>query len=220
MATVYMSLDPFFGAFKEEINLQKWPFDRHRTAGISVVEHHGCLYVGNMVLGSPGTKVDKWRLHVRGAWLIQVGDTTISTMADAESTFKQLYDSGAPTVTLLLSHPELHWDISHNGLLIISTALFTQLTHNQLNHHWNFATVVDSLRKTSQYKVVDCGDVLNYVTRVMQLTRGKLLHQIDWKDWQALEFLQLDQYDAQKTFGPPVAVDSRDAVFNLVWSLS
>jgi hypothetical protein len=52
----------------------------------------------------------------------------------------------------------------------------------------------------------------------MQLMGGKLLHQNDWKDWQASEFLQLDQYDAQKMLGPPVAVDLRDAVFNLVWS--
>ncbi len=134
MATVYMSPDPFFGAFKEEINLQKWSFEKHRTAGILVVEHHGRLYIGNMVPGSPGAKVDKWHLHVRGAWLIQVGDTTVSTMMYAESAFKQLYDGGAPTVTLLLSHPELCWDISHNGLPIISTAPFTQLTHDQLNH--------------------------------------------------------------------------------------
>ena len=98
------------------------------------------------------------------------------------------------------------------------TAPCTQLTHDQLNHHWDFTTVANSLRKTSQYKVVDCGDVFNYVTWVMQLTRGKLLRQNDWKDLQALAFLQLDQYDSQKMFGPPIAVDLRNAVFNLVWS--
>ncbi len=146
---VYTSPDPFFGAFEEEINLRKWSFDKHRTAGILVVEHHGHLYVGNMVPGSPGAKVDKWRLHVWGAWLNQVGDTTVSTIADAESTFKQLYDGGVLTVTLLLSHMELHWDISHNGLPIILTDPFTQLTHDQLNHLWDSATVADSLRKTS-----------------------------------------------------------------------
>ncbi len=90
--------------------------------------------------------------------------------------------------------------------------------HDQLNHRWDFATVSDALQKVCRYKIVDCGDVLNYVTRVMRLTRGKLLRQDDWAAWQDSEFLQLDQYDAQKMFGPPVAVTSDDAVFNLVWS--
>jgi hypothetical protein len=65
---------------------------------------------------------------------------------------------------------------------------------------------------------VGSGDVLNYVTRVMKLTRGKLLRQDDWSEWQTSEFLQLDQYDSQDMFGSPEAVESNEAVFNLVWS--
>jgi len=52
----------------------------------------------------------------------------------------------------------------------------------------------------------------------MKLTRGKLLHQDDWSEWQTSEFLQLDQYDSQDMFGSPEAVESNEAVFNLVWS--
>jgi hypothetical protein len=157
-------------------------------------------------------------LHLRGAWLIQVGHTTVFTIADAQSAFKDCYEKGSHSVTLLFSHPELRQDISNNGLPIISPPPFTQLTHDQLNHRWDFATVADALWKIPQYKIVDCGNVLNYVTQVMRLTRGKLLRQDDWSDWQASKFLQLDQYNAQKMFGPPVAVTSEDAVFNLVWS--
>ncbi len=62
------------------------------------------------------------------------------------------------------------------------------------------------------------GDVLNYKTRVIKLTRGKLLQQDDWSDWQELEYLQLDQYDAQGMFGQPVAATKDDAVFHLVWT--
>ena len=52
----------------------------------------------------------------------------------------------------------------------------------------------------------------------MKLTRGKLLRQDDWSDWQTSEYLQLDQCDAQDMFGSPVVVESNEAVFNLVWS--
>ncbi|KAL7552295.1 hypothetical protein ACHAWF_018275 [Thalassiosira exigua] len=52
----------------------------------------------------------------------------------------------------------------------------------------------------------------------MRLTRGKLLKQPDWTEWQASEYTQLEQYDRQGMFGNPVAVTSDDAVFNLVWT--
>ena len=51
----------------------------------------------------------------------------------------------------------------------------------------------------------------------MELTCGKLLQQVDWIDWQAFEYLQLDQYDAQGMFSSPVAAPEEDAIFHLVW---
>ena len=68
------------------------------------------------------------------------------------------------------------------------------------------------------YKVVDSGDVLNVVTRVMRLTRGKLLKQQDWDEWQASEYLQLDQYDEQGMFGIPVPLLDDMSVFHSVWT--
>ncbi len=52
----------------------------------------------------------------------------------------------------------------------------------------------------------------------MKLTRGKLLQQDDWSDWQESEYLQLNQYDAQGMFGSPVAATEEDAIFHLVWT--
>jgi len=60
---------------------------------------------------------------------------------------------------------------------------------------------------------VDDGGVLNTVTRVMKLTRGKLIKQPDWNEWLTSKYLQLDQYDAQGMFGTPTEVDSDAAVF-------
>ena len=57
---------------------------------------------------------------------------------------------------------------------------------------------------TKAYNLVESGDVLNVVTRVMRLTRGKLLKQPNWAEWQQSEFLQLDQCEEQGMFGQPV----------------
>ncbi len=142
------------------------------------------------------------------------------TISDAQAAFKELYKSGAPSVTLLFSHPELRQDISNKGLPIVSLAPFMQQTHNQLNQRWDFSSVAEYLRKALPYAVVGSGDFLIYVTRVMKLTRGKLLRQDNWSDWQTSEFLQLDQYDAQNMFGSPTAVESNKAVFSprvVIW---
>jgi hypothetical protein len=126
--------------------------------------------------------VDRWRVNLRGAWLIKVGSTLISTISDAQAAFKALYESNSPSVILLFSHPELRRDISNKGLPIVSSAPFTQQTHDQLNHRWDFTSVANYLRKAPPYSIVDSGDVQNYITRVMKLTRGKLLRQDDWSD--------------------------------------
>jgi hypothetical protein len=103
----------------------------------------------------------------------------ISTISDAQAAFKELYKSGAPSATLLFSHPELRQDISNKGLPIVSSAPFLQQTHDQLNQRWDFTTVAEYLCKAPPYAVLGSGDVLNYVTCVMKLIRGKLLRQDD-----------------------------------------
>ncbi len=57
------------------------------------------------------------------------------------------------------------------------------------------------------YQQVDSGGVLNIVNRVMKLTRGKLLKQPDWSEWQDSEYLQLNQYYDQGMF-VGIAVDT------------
>jgi hypothetical protein len=46
-----------------------------------------------------------------------------------------------------------------------------------------------TFRRKQLYDIVESGDVNNYTTRVMRLTRGRLLKQDDWTDWQDSEYL-------------------------------
>jgi hypothetical protein len=54
----------------------------------------------------------------------------------------------------------------------------------------------------------------------MKLTHGKLMNQDNWTDWQVLEYLQLDQYNAQVMFDNLVAAPDDNAIFHLVWTYS
>jgi hypothetical protein len=142
----------------------------------------------------------------------------VSTITDAQAAFAKAHDSGLPFITLLFSHPEIRQDTSHDGLPIVSSARFSQHVHDQMNNRWDFSTVAEYLKKAPPYDIIEDGNVLNYVTKVMKLTRGKLLQQDDWLDWQDSEYLQLNQYSAQRMFGDPVASKEDDAIFHLVWT--
>jgi hypothetical protein len=101
----------------------------------------------------------------------------------------------------------------------MSSSPFSLRAHDQSNNWWEFTTVAEHLTTSKPTNtLVNSGDVLNVTTRVMRLTWGKLLKQPDWEEWQMLEFLQLDQYDAQGMFGQPVPQLVDMAVFHSVWT--
>ena len=192
MAMVYMSPDPYFEAFEEVIDLRKFDLTQHRTAGLCLAHSENRLFLGGMTPCTPGAKIPHWHSRLKGAWLIKVGDTQVSSVADAQDAFTTAIASGSSFVKLLFSHLEIRQDISHDGLPIVSSTPFSQQVHNQMNKRWDFTTVAEYLHKAPPYRIVEDGEVLNYVTRVMKLTRGKLLQQDDWTDWQESEFLQLN----------------------------
>jgi hypothetical protein len=179
---------------------------------------NGRLILGGIAPSTSAAKIPRWQSRIKGAWLIRIGEITVSTISDAQTAFAALATAGTSSVTLLFAHPEIQQDILHDGLPIVSLAPFTQQIQDQLNHCWDFLTVADYLRKAPPYEIVESGEVLNYVSCAMRLTREKFLNQDDWSDWQGSEYLQLDQYDAQGMFGEPVAVTQEDAVFHLVWT--
>ena len=213
---VYISPDPFYGAFEEELDLRKFDFAVHCTAGLRFIERDQRLILASIDPSTPGARIPRWRTRIRGAWLIEVDGTRVHTIAGVQQVFRCLDNANASRCLLLFSHPEVTPDISNNGLPVMLSSDFSQFTHDQLNNRVDLLEDGLQVLRTRKYDIVESGDVRQYVTRVMKLTRGKLLRQDDWTDWQTSEYLQLDQYDAQGMFGDPVAVNKDNAVFFLV----
>jgi hypothetical protein len=218
MAMIYISPDPYGGAFEEELDLRKFDISTHHTAGLCFFENNKCILLALMAPSTPGAHVPRWRTRLRGAWLIQINGTTVSSIRDAQAIFARLASERTPTCTLLFSHPEITPNILNKGLPIMTKSDFSQFTHDQLNNRLDL--IKDGLRvlRMPKYNVVESGNVLNYTTRIMKLTRGKLVNRDNWSAWQGSEYLQLDQYDAQGMFGDPVAAGDDAAIFHLVWT--
>jgi hypothetical protein len=217
MSTFYMSPNPCFDAFDESIDVRKYDLSKHRTAGLCLMQSDDRLFLGGMSSSTPGAKIPCWRTRLKAAWFIKVGDTVVNSIEDAQTAFAQESTSSPGKVSLLFSHPEVRPDISYDGLPIVSSAPFSQHVHDQINKRWDFSTIAEYLKKAPPYNIVDDGDVLNYTTKVMKLTHGKLTQQLDWANWQSSEHLQLNQYENQGMFGTPVATSKDNAVFHLVW---
>jgi hypothetical protein len=218
ISMIYLSPDPYHDAFEEEVDIRRFDLTKHRTAGLCLAQHDGRLFLGGIAKSTPYAKIPQWRTRIKGAWLVKIGPHTVTTIQEAQEAFATLSLAGTTRVTLLFSHPIVRQAISHDGLPIVSSAPFTQAVHDQLNNRWDFTTVADHMRSHHPYQLVHDGDVLNCVTKAMKLTRGKLIQQTDWSDWQDSEFLQLNQYNSQGMFGDPVETNEGDAIFHLVWT--
>jgi hypothetical protein len=191
MAMIYLSPDRYYDAFEQPLDLSKLDIANHATAGLSLLETGGRLHFATMSPSTPAAKMKDWRTRVKGVWLIKIGDVNVSTIKDAKLVFQALHNSGLTSTTLLFAHPEVRLNLSHDDLPIISSAPFSQATHDQLNNRWEFTTVANHLRSCRPtHSTVVSGGVHNVITKVMKLTRGKLLKGPDWDDWQSSEYLQ------------------------------
>ena len=108
MATIYMSPDPYHNSFEEELDLRKYGYAKHHTAGLSLIESNNRLLLATMSPHTPGSRLPCWRSNLRGAWLVKINNKEISTIKDAQLIFQHLHDTGAKQCTLLFAHPEIN----------------------------------------------------------------------------------------------------------------
>jgi hypothetical protein len=219
MAMIYLSPDPYFDTFKQSIDTRHFDLTKHATAGLSLHESDGRLHLGTMLPSTPTTKMKDWQTRVKGAWLIKIRNTTVTTIDEVKLAFKLMQESGSTSRILLFTHPEVRPNLTHDGIPIISSAPFSQATHNQLNNRWEFSTVTEHLKSCRTIPTtLESGGVRNVVTKIMKLTRGHLLKGSDWDEWQESKYLQLNQYNKQGMFGIPTHVENDATIFHLVWT--
>jgi hypothetical protein len=130
MEVVYMSPDPYSHVFEATLDLCKCNLTSHWMGGLRFLTKNGRLILATMNSGTPGTRVNKWRTQLHGAWLISINGTLVSTFSNAQRVFSQAHEINAGSCTLLFSHPEVTLNISYCGVPVMSKEDFTQFTHD------------------------------------------------------------------------------------------
>jgi hypothetical protein len=130
--------NPYHKSYDEHIDFCCYDLSKHQTVGLSFIQKNGRLILAHMIPSTPSAKIPQWQTQLHGVWLIKIGDQVVHTIKDVQLAFKTLQDKGHTHAMLLFTHPKVHLDMSHRGLLIVSMDPFTQLTHEQLNNHLEF----------------------------------------------------------------------------------
>ena len=178
----------------------------------------GKVFLKDIAPSTPCARIHNWPSRIRGAWLIEVDDTIVSTVDEVAAALAAVTSS---ETSLLFAHSEIRHGLSNAGIPLVN---MDQLNNRHQLKDYDYVpegltpdTLFNSpVAARVSWVCVDGGGVLNSMTRANRLTRSKLLRQEDWNDWQASKYLQLDQYMKQFMFGKPTAVESKSAVFNLI----
>jgi hypothetical protein len=195
LAQVYNSPHAYNNGFLIKLELWHGCYHDHPTCGLKFTVEKEELILQHIEKSTLASKIPHWQSTLRGAWLWQVGDVTIWSLQNVQQSLAALIASSAPFCTLIFSHPEISHGVTNDGI--------PQVNIDQLNPKTLFSgfSLPNVLVACHCGHVAYDGDVYNFTSLAMQLTRGKLLKTAEWGEWQQSEFTMLDQYKAQGPLG-------------------
>jgi hypothetical protein len=119
---------------------------QYPTAGLDLYEKDGHIHLKTMTAGLLAAKIPNWQSSFWGAWMIKVDNTTVTSAANITSTLTLALASHTCLVTLLLAHPEIRPNLTHDNIPIVLSTPFTMAAHDQLNLRREFITIAKFLQ--------------------------------------------------------------------------
>lgn len=177
----------------------------HPTLGLHLDKN---LKVLTCLSGTPAAKIKGWRTAIRNTTLYSVNDHRVTKLDDVP----QYIDRTKPTTKFQFQtsfQPTIH---PETGTTQITFDQFVTIAkhHQDIREADSSPTIVD----------VDSIDpTLSSKPTVNSLTRGKLIKQEDWKEWELAEKAQLDLYETQNMFSKPAKLPNEHGinVLAMIW---
>ena len=182
------------------------------TLGLQIKNDERGPIITHCSRGSPAAKIPRWRTILKNAILYSIDGHTVHTDSDI---IQMIALSAGPKIDLCCVPPEPTDIHPETGLPQLN---FDQFLHVAQIHQQ------DLLRDETIHHIGD-DDQPSNLTIVNKLspktfTRKQLLQRSDWKEWEASEALQLDQYERQNMFSPPgpIPSDINDySILPMIW---
>ena len=194
--------------FTTTITIQKR--GTHPTLGLDMALKNKKICIERCVSGTPAAKTPRWRQILKGAELYSIDSNIIHTILDVRRYIAKR-NTGTPIHFQIIPlyptdiHPE-------TGIPQINFDQFVHLcrTHQEL--------LCDAIDIGAEHETDDTSKININKLDTNTLTRAKLMKRQDWDQWEASEFLQMDQYERQKMFGPPGPLPSKSVnILPMIW---
>jgi hypothetical protein len=192
--TVTFSTDPFGQSSPETIIVS----GIHPTLGLVLhydVDRHRCQLI-KMDIGAPSHRLPQWKSRLRSAYILSINTMSVHTIADIGLVISEAHAAGRPSIVVVFTKDDAPNFLSAVGL---QKLYFDQL--RIMRGH------IDNTVLAVVHKAIT-GPKFN---------RRTLQKQLDWNDWLAAEWIQLDNYDKQSMFGAPCTAPVDAPVFYWVW---
>ena len=165
------------------------------TLGLQIKNDERGPIITHCTRGSPAAKISKWRLILKGAIIYSINGNEVLNDSDI---IQMIAAAAGPTIELCCVPPEPTDIHPETGLPQLN---FDQFLHIAEIHQ-------QTILRDEVIHHVGEADQPEHLTIINKLspktfTRKQLLQRSDWKDWEASEALQLDQYERQKMFSTP-----------------
>ena len=167
----------------------------HPTLGLELKNDDKGPIITHCKRGTPAAKISKWRQILKGAILYSVDNFEIYNDVDIKKIIKKSTNSHVTIRVIPPTPTDIHPD---TGLPQLN---FDQFVHLASCHQ----QILTDEKVFYPAKEIDQPHSLTVINKMnaQNLTRKQLMNQTDWKDWEASEWLQLDQYQRQNMFSSP-----------------
>jgi hypothetical protein len=122
---------------------------------------------------------------------IAIDGNPVHTIEDVQNAIATLRQTTCHTARFTFTHDEIRTNLTAAG---VPQLYFDQLNH--IRHH------LEDIRSPKAHK----------------LTRRTLAGAVDWPEWEASEYKQLNQFAQQGMFAYPIPTPPNASIFNWVWT--
>ena len=180
MVPVYFSPDPYYQAFDERLDMRRYDAYNKPAGGMVFAIADDRLTLWDILPSSPTAKVPVCRTRILGTWLHKVGATPVTTEKEVVTALTALSVENATHCTLVFLHPEVSQGLTNTGIPQIN--LDPMNPCRMMSPSFCSAMMIGAIggsfipdRPHNGFILVkESGEVLNYVSKVMKLTRRKL----------------------------------------------